>query len=268
VKNPLDSTFDHRDPYRILGVDAGAAPDDIRKAYLGLAKRNHPNLFATDPAKYRTSIALMQNINAAYELLSDPHRREIWDRQHSITARPARAARREREMSQYYDPGLIQRVMRKYNDFVSSLHTASERSKAIRKIEKFQASPAGAAYIRGLAVLHYREVMDFLKSDKRITLYDDGLVEVMLLDGGAYEVLPSSVFVTYAYLCRRENRGRFPAGLGAKRTPAKEQGGVIRLRLAGSSSLSTWKPARGLAARVWEWLMEKPGERRGKPGDD
>jgi len=268
VKNPLDSTFDHRDPYRILGVDPGAAPADIRKAYIGLAKRNHPNLFATDPAKYRTSTALMQDINAAYELLSDPHRRELWNRQHSITARPAPAARRERELSQHYDPELIKLVMGKYNDFVSSLHTASERSKATRKIEKFQASRAGADYIRGLAVLHYRDVMEFLRSDKRITLYDAGQVEVMLLDGGAFEVLPSSVFVTYAYLCRRENHGRFPAGICAKRTPAREHGGVIRLRLAGSCSLSTWKPAKGLAARIWEWLMEKPGERRQEPGAD
>jgi curved DNA-binding protein CbpA len=44
VRNPLDSTFDHRDPYKLLGMAAGAATPDIRRTYLWLAKRNHPNL--------------------------------------------------------------------------------------------------------------------------------------------------------------------------------------------------------------------------------
>lgn len=262
MKNPLDSTFDHKDPYKVLGVAAGAAPADIRKAYLGLAKLNHPNLFATDPEKYRASTELMQDINCAYELLSDPHRRELWDRQHSLAPRPAQATRREQELRKYYDPDLIQRVMRKYYEFVGSLSTAGERKKATRRIQKFQASRAGTAYLRGLAALHYREVMDFLKHDKRISFYDDGLVEIMLLYEGAFEVSLTSVFITYAFLCHRENRGKFPAGLDTRRTPSREQGGVVRLRLPGPRGVSASKPARGFRSQVWEWLMEKPGERR------
>jgi hypothetical protein len=261
VKNPLDSTFDHKDPYKILGVAAGAAPADIRKAYLGLAKRNHPNLFATDPEKYRASTELMQDINCAYELLSDPHRRELWDRQHSITAREP--SRRGREVARYYDAELVQRVIRKYNGFVSSLRTAEERRKATRKIEKFQTSRAGAAYIRELVARQYREVMDFLKSDKRISLYDDGLVQIMFLYEGAYEVSPGDIFITYAYLCRRDYHGGFPAGLDAKRTPAPDTGdGVVRLRLPGPRGDARSKPAKGFGAQVWEWLMAKPGDHR------
>jgi curved DNA-binding protein CbpA len=264
VKNPLDSTFDSRNPYRILGVAAGAAPADIRKAYLGLARRHHPNLFATDPEKYRSATELMQEINCAYELLSDPHRRELWDRQHSVTPQPTQATRREHELRQYYDAELVQRVVRKYNEFVSSLRTAGERQRATRRIEKFQTGRRGSAYIRELVAQHYREVMDFLKHDKRISLYDDGLVQIMFLYEGAFEVSPSSVFITYAYLCHREYRGKFPPGLDARRPPTQEPGDAVRLRLPGprGDSSSESKSAKGFASQVWEWLMEKPGERR------
>ena len=134
MKNPLDSSFDNRDPYKVLGVAAGAATADIRRAYLGLARRNHPNLFATDPEKYRASTELMQDINAAYELLSDLHRRELWDRQHSVAPNLGRVARREQELKKYYDARLLQRVIRKYNGFVSALRTAEERQQATRSI--------------------------------------------------------------------------------------------------------------------------------------
>jgi curved DNA-binding protein CbpA len=264
MKNPLDSTFDNRNPYKILGVAVGASAADIRKAYLGLARRHHPNLFATDPEKYRSSTELMQDINCAYELLSDPQRRELWDRQHSVVPSPGRVARREQELKKYFDAELLQRVIRKYNGFVGSLRTPEERQKATRRIEKFQASRAGSAYIEELASRHYRDVMEFLKTDKRISVYDDGLVEIMHLYKGAFEVSPGSVFITYAYLCHRDNRGKFPAGLEARRPPSQEEGGVVRLRLAGprGDPASGSKPAKGFGSQVWEWLMEKPGKRR------
>jgi hypothetical protein len=260
VKNPLDSTFDHKDPYRILGVAAGAAAADIRKAYLGLARRHHPNLFATDPEKYRAATALMQEINCAYELLSDSQRRGLWDRQHAVAPQPARGTRREQELKKYFDAELVARVIRRYNGFVSSLRTAEERKKATRQIRKFQASRAGTSYITGLASLHYREVMDFLKQDKRVSFFDDGLVEIMLLYERAFEVYPSSVFITYAWLCHQENGGKFPPGLDVR--PAQEQS-VVRLRLPGPrGEAPESKPEKGFASQVWDWLMEKPGERR------
>jgi hypothetical protein len=262
MKNPLDSTFDQKDPYQVLGVAAGAAAADIRKAYLDLARRHHPNLFATDPEKYRSSTERMQEINCAYELLSDPHRRELWDRQHSVAPHLGRVARREQELKKFCDAELLARVIRQYNAFVSSLGTARERQQETLRIQKFQSGRRGSAYIQGLITRHYREVMDFLKSDKRISLYDDGLVQIMFLYAGAYEVSPGDVFITYAYLCHRDNHGGFPAGLDARPTPAQGTGdGVVRLRLPGPSGDSASKPTKGFGSQVWEWLMAKPGER-------
>ncbi|MBN2465770.1 J domain-containing protein [candidate division WOR-3 bacterium] len=259
MKNPLDSTFDHRDPYKILGVAPGAAAADIRKAYLGLARRHHPNLFATDPEKYRASTTRMQEINCAYELLSDPHRRGLWDRQHSVAPHLGRVARREQELKKFYDAELLARVIRQYNAFVSSLGTARERQQETLRIQKFQTTRRGSAYIRELITRHYREVMDFLRSDKRISFFDDGLVQIMFLYAGAYEVSPGDVFVTYAYLCHRDNHGGLPPGLEA-RPPRAEEPGVVRLRLPGPHGASTAKPAKGFGSQVWDWLMEKPGE--------
>jgi curved DNA-binding protein CbpA len=264
VKNPLDSTFENRDPYGILGVATGAAPADIRKAYLRLARRHHPNLFATDPEKYRAATALMQEINAAYELLSDPGRRGLWDRQHSIAPHLGRVARRERELKKYFDSELVARVIRKYNGFVSSLRTAAERKKATQQIRKFQTSRAGTAYITGLASLHYREVMDFLRQDKRVSFFDDGLVEIMLLYERAFEVYPSSVFITYAWLCHQENGGKFPPELDVRPSPSQQQS-VVRLRLPGprgDPAPAESNSVRRFGSQVWDWLMARPGERR------
>jgi hypothetical protein len=273
VKIPVDSTFDHKDPYKTLGVAPSAATADIRKAYLELARRLHPNLFATDPEKYRTTTALMQDINAAYELLSDPAQREFWDRRHPVAQRvaPQAAPGRQRGQSKYFDFEAVHLIIRKYNEFVNSLRTAVQRQEAIRRIKRFQSSRAGTAYIRNLVTLHYCEVMDFLKNNPRISVYDDGLVEFMYLAGGdlfpgMLEVAPSSVFITYAYVVFQENKGKLPAGLRVKWRRARRPGrSLVRLRLPGpgTGSASTRpKTAKGTGAKVWEWLMAKPGSPR------
>ena len=256
MKNSLDTTFDHKDPYRILGVTADAAPSAIRKAYLELAKRNHQDLFATDPVKYRSSTALMQDINSAYELLSDPARRELWNRRHR--AAPRTAPRPAPAQSAHFESEQTHRVIRKYNEFVGSLRTAKERQEAARKIRKFQASRGGSAFIRKLVASHYQQVIDLLNLGGRISVYDDGLVEIMYLYAGALEVDPSEVFITYAYLVHRENRGKVPAAPGTgkpqRRGPDTGDFMVTMLRLRRSPGSTGPAPARDLGARIWNWL--------------
>jgi hypothetical protein len=264
MKNSLDTTFDHKDPYRILGVTADATPVAIRKAYLELAKRNHQDLFATDPEKYRSSTALMQDINSAYEMLSDPARRELWNRKHRGAPRtaprtaPPTAPRPAPAQSAHFESEQTHRVIRKYNEFVSSLRTAKERQEAARKIRKFQASRDGTAYIRKLIVSHYQPVIDLLNRGGRVSVYDDGLVEFMFLYAGALEVDPSEVFVTYAYLVHRENRGKFPAAPGAGKPQRRGTGTgdfmVTMLRLRRNPGSTGPAPAKDLGARIWNWL--------------
>jgi DnaJ-class molecular chaperone len=64
-----------KDLYKILGVAEGASADEIKKAYRDLAKKNHPDKTGGDKAKEQR----FKEISAAYEVLSDPKRRQQYD---------------------------------------------------------------------------------------------------------------------------------------------------------------------------------------------
>jgi len=65
-----------RDPYKVLGVDRTASADAIKKAFRKLAKKHHPDLHPNDKRAAET----FKEINAAYDLLSDPVKRGRFDR--------------------------------------------------------------------------------------------------------------------------------------------------------------------------------------------
>lgn len=64
------------DYYEVLGVPRDASPDDIKKAYRKLALKWHPdkNLDRRELAEEK-----FKKLSAAYEVLSDPRKREIYD---------------------------------------------------------------------------------------------------------------------------------------------------------------------------------------------
>ena len=61
--------------YKILGVESDASSDDIKKAYRRLAKECHPD---TNPGD-KESEEKFKKISEAYEVLSDPLKRESYD---------------------------------------------------------------------------------------------------------------------------------------------------------------------------------------------
>jgi molecular chaperone DnaJ len=64
------------DYYEILGIRRDATPDEIKKAFRGLALKNHPDRNPDDPdAELR-----FREIAAAYQVLSDPEQRYRYDR--------------------------------------------------------------------------------------------------------------------------------------------------------------------------------------------
>jgi molecular chaperone DnaJ len=63
-----------RDYYGILGVARNASADEIKKAYRKLARELHPDLNPSAEAQER-----FKEVTAAYEVLSDPQKREIVD---------------------------------------------------------------------------------------------------------------------------------------------------------------------------------------------
>jgi curved DNA-binding protein CbpA len=76
-----------KDPFVILGVSYDASRKDIASAYRRLAFEHHP-----DVSNSEDSIALMQEINWAYEVLSHPaKRRSLYTKQHSNGGNDSRA---------------------------------------------------------------------------------------------------------------------------------------------------------------------------------
>jgi len=69
---------DGADPYEVLGVARGATPAEIRRAYLALVERYHPDRHDGNPLRGLAEQRLAE-VNAAYELLSDPRRRARHD---------------------------------------------------------------------------------------------------------------------------------------------------------------------------------------------
>ncbi|NLU51157.1 MAG: molecular chaperone DnaJ [Syntrophomonadaceae bacterium] len=65
-----------RDYYEVLGVSRDASPEEIKKAYRKLALKYHPDVNSDK----KDAEAKFKEINEAYEILSDPQKRETYDR--------------------------------------------------------------------------------------------------------------------------------------------------------------------------------------------
>ena len=73
------------DPYAVLGVAPDAPVEEIRQAYVALARRTHPDVRGDDPEADEQ----MRRINLAWEMLSDAGSRAAIDRQLTQPPRPA-----------------------------------------------------------------------------------------------------------------------------------------------------------------------------------
>ena len=64
-----------KDPYKVLGLGKDASEGDIKKQYRKLALQYHPDKNPDDPS----AEAQFKEVSAAYEVLSDPEKRKMYD---------------------------------------------------------------------------------------------------------------------------------------------------------------------------------------------
>lgn len=69
----------NEDFYAVLGVEETAAPEEIRKAYLKLAKKLHPDRFPNDPEKRAEAQAEFSKVTRAHDVLSDAKQRDEYN---------------------------------------------------------------------------------------------------------------------------------------------------------------------------------------------
>ncbi|MBD3365916.1 DnaJ domain-containing protein [candidate division WWE3 bacterium] len=70
--------------YDILGVSKDASAAEIKKAYKKLAKEHHPDM--VDPADKAQAEKRFKEINEAYQVLSDPQKRKMFDQFGTVNA--------------------------------------------------------------------------------------------------------------------------------------------------------------------------------------
>ncbi|XP_061066849.1 dnaJ homolog subfamily C member 5G [Eubalaena glacialis] len=66
--------------YAVLELKKGASPEDVKKAYRRLALKYHPDKNPGDPQ----AAEVFKEINTAHSVLSDPKKRQIYDRHGSL----------------------------------------------------------------------------------------------------------------------------------------------------------------------------------------
>ncbi len=66
-----------KDYYAILGVNKEASLKEIKKAYKEMVKKWHPDFRPNNP----DCLKKIKDINAAYEVLGDPEKKKVYDRQ-------------------------------------------------------------------------------------------------------------------------------------------------------------------------------------------
>ena len=73
--------------YKILGVNQKADPEKIKSAYRRAAKRYHPDISPKNEEKFK-------EVQEAYETLSDPEKKAVYDQQ--VLEKPNSGMRHDR----------------------------------------------------------------------------------------------------------------------------------------------------------------------------
>lgn len=162
-----------KDPYQVLGVSLSATSAEIKKAYVTLAKKFHPDLNPGDKHAEEN----FKEISAANDLLSDPEKRKKLD------AGEINAAENERPQQKYYRDYASESNNNPYQGH-SAYSDFSDRNDLFEELIRKHARQAGP---RQGHDLNYRLEIQFLDAvlgaKKQIKLPHGGPLEVTIPPG-------------------------------------------------------------------------------------
>ena len=162
-----------KSPYEILGVAREASPEEIRRSYLRLAKKLHPDLNPGDKAAEER----FKEVSAAHDFLSDPEKRMRFDRG-EIDASGA-----ERPREPYYKDFAAGPDASRYENS-SGYADFTDEDSLFADLLRRQARQS--RYARG-ADLSYRLAIEFLEAvngaTKRLTLPGGDSLDVTIPAG-------------------------------------------------------------------------------------
>ncbi len=102
----MPTATNFKDYYTILGVSKTATPEEIKRAYRKIARKHHPDLNPGD----KDAEAKFKDLNEANEVLSDPEKRQKydrfgqhWDQPNYSEASPSRETNSGNDFEQYGD---------------------------------------------------------------------------------------------------------------------------------------------------------------------
>ncbi len=127
------------DYYAILGVPRTASTEDIKAAYLRLARENHPDRF-TDSDQRAAAARRIQEINESYNVLRDEKLRREYDRRLE-----RQALGPEQEAALFYKDARLREEARDYDEALK------------RYYEAMRLDPSKVDYILGAARLLARD---------------------------------------------------------------------------------------------------------------
>lgn len=151
-------TLDQKTPYEILDLPRNATGSDIKKNYLELSKKFHPDrFFRKKLGHYKEKLdVIFAKIQKAYATLKDPHQREVVDRMQSAAAATKAPRTKEQVMrsvrsldphmerlgkaEKYFQQGLesqkTQDYLTAYNSFALASQTNPNKENYKRSLEE------------------------------------------------------------------------------------------------------------------------------------
>lgn len=117
--------------YEVLRVRTTASQEQIKKAYLELIKKYHPDRYLGDKVYAERYTAVLTE---AYSILKDPERRRIYNEEHNINVTPTRSELWREDQNIKRDKRTEKRMPRKnYEQEISMMYFKNAERKRPKK---------------------------------------------------------------------------------------------------------------------------------------